>query len=154
MSQDFRFTLRPAAEEDFPAIKRLIRLGRINPTALKWRRFVVVVTPEGEAVGCGQVKPHGDGSLELASVAVDPVWRKQGLARAIIEHLLMENPGILYLTCRSTIGPMYEKFGFEAIAQDEMPRYFRRISKLVGLVEFLRKEGVTLLVMRREGEGA
>ena len=124
--------------------------GGINPTGLDWRRFVVAVSPQGEVIGCGQVKPHRDGSLELASIAVTPERRGQGVARAIIEHLLAENQGELYLMCRSGLGGLYEKFGFRVIQPDEMPRYFRKISRLVGLVEVLRRDGESLLVMKRD----
>lgn len=73
------------------------------------------------------------------------------MARAIIERLLAENPGDLYLMCRSGLGGLYKKFGFQAIQVEEMPRYFRKISRLAGLVEVLRRDGESLLVMKREG---
>jgi N-acetylglutamate synthase-like GNAT family acetyltransferase len=144
------FSLRAAIAEDSSAIRHLVISGGINPTGLDWRRFVVAVSPQGEVIGCGQVKPHRDGSLELASIAVTPERRGQGVARAIIEHLLAENQGELYLMCRSGLGGLYEKFGFRVIQPDEMPRYFRKISRLVGLVEVLRRDGESLLVMKRD----
>ncbi len=100
-------------------------------------------------IGCGQVKPHRDGSLELASIAVTSEWRGQGVARALVERLLEENPGELYLMCRSGLQGMYEKFGFRAIEEDEMPRYFRKVSKLAGILEALRRDGEGLAVMKR-----
>jgi N-acetylglutamate synthase-like GNAT family acetyltransferase len=144
------FSLRAAIVEDSSAIRHLVISAGINPTSLDWRRFVVAVSPQGEVIGCGQVKPHRDGSLELASIAVTPERRGQGVARAIIEHLLAENQGELYLMCRSGLGGLYEKFGFRVIQPDEMPRYFRKISRLVGLVEVLRRDGESLLVMKRD----
>jgi N-acetylglutamate synthase-like GNAT family acetyltransferase len=142
--------LRAATADDSRAIHRLVISGGINPTGLDWRRFVVAISAQGEVIGCGQVKPHRDGSLELASIAVTPEWRGQGVARAIIERLLAENPGALYLMCRSGLGGLYEKFGFRVIQEDEMPRYFHKISRLAGLVEMLRRDGESLLVMKRE----
>ena len=144
------FALRPATSADFPAIRGLIRLVQINPIDLDWQRFVIAVTPEGEMIGCGQVKPHGDGSRELASIAVTPPWRKQGVARAIIEYLTANEPGTLYLTCRANLGPFYTRFGFKAIEQQEMPPYFRRISRLMKALGVLRVVGERLLVMKRE----
>jgi N-acetylglutamate synthase-like GNAT family acetyltransferase len=146
-----KFTLRPATAEDDPAIQRLVQIGHINPTGLDWRRFVMAISPTGEVIGCGQVKPHGDGSRELASIVVDPDWRGLGVARAIIERLLDENSGDLYLMCRSILGPFYEKFGFHSISREEMSRYFRRISRVAGLLRVLQSEGDSLLVMRRDG---
>ena len=69
--------IRPATSADAPAIRALIRRVRINPTGLDWRRFLVAEGPEGMILACGQIKPHGDGTFELASVAVDEAWRGQ-----------------------------------------------------------------------------
>lgn len=143
------FTLRLAIAEDDPAIRRLVQIGRINPTGLDWRRFILGISPAGDVIGCGQVKPHGDGSREVASIVVDPDWRGRGVARAIIERLLDENPGTLYLMCRSVLGPFYEKFGFSSLSFEEMPKYFRRISRVAGLLHALQREEDSLLVMRR-----
>jgi N-acetylglutamate synthase-like GNAT family acetyltransferase len=144
------FIFRPAEKEDTPAIYDLIKEGRINPTGLDWQRFILAVTPEGEAIGCGQIKPHRDGSQELASIAVTSAWQGKGVARAIIERLMDGVDTPLYLMCVSTRGPRYEKFGFRGLEEDEMPKYFRRVSKLAGFIEPLQKEGHTLLVMGRE----
>ena len=146
-----KFFLRPATAEDDPAIRRLVQIGRINPNGLDGHRFIVAMSSNGDVIGCGQIKPHGDGSRELASIVVDPEWRGQGVARAIIERLLDENPGVLYLMCRSALGSFYEKFGFRSISRGEMPRYFRRISRVAGLLHALQDEGDSLLVMQRDG---
>jgi amino-acid N-acetyltransferase len=144
------FSLRPATADDFPAIRALIHLVGINPTGLDWRRFVVAVTPQGEMVGCGQIKPHGDGSRELASIAVTPQWRERGVARLIIEHLVAGEPGPLYLTCRASLEPFYTRFGFQTIAPAQMPPYFRRVSRLVNAFKGIHLVGEDLLVMKWE----
>lgn len=87
--------------------------------------------------------------MELASIAVTSEWRGKGIARAIIEHLLAAQKGVLYLMCQSSLGPLYEKFGFAVIQEEQMPKYFRRVSKLAGMAELMRKQGETLLVMQR-----
>lgn len=146
---DAIFKVRTAGEADGPAIKKLVMEGRINPTGLDWRRFMVAVNQDGEVIGCGQIKPHRDGSLELASLAVTGTWRQKGVAHAIIEELLAWHEGPLYLMCRSGLGKMYEKYGFQALDEEHMPRYFRRVSKLAGIVEGLQSQGETLLIMGR-----
>jgi N-acetylglutamate synthase-like GNAT family acetyltransferase len=128
----------------------LIHLVQINPMDLDWQRFVIAVTPEGEMIGCGQIKPHADGSRELASIAVAPAWRKHGVARLIIEYLIAGEPGILYLTCRASLEPFYTRFGFKAIEQQEMPPYFHRISRLMKAFRVLHVVGERLLVMKRK----
>lgn len=144
------YSLREAAREDQGAIRSLVITGGINPTGLDWERFTVAESDSGEVIGCVQLKPHRDGSLELASLAVREDWRGRGIARTLIEALIEAQEGELYLMCRSGLGPLYEKFGFYALEEEEMPRYFRRVSKLVSIVNTLRKSGETLLIMRRD----
>lgn len=143
------YRLRPATEKDAADIRTLIRLVGINPMSLDWRRFVVAVAKDGSLIGCGQIKPHRDGSDELASIAVHPDWRKRGIATAIIEDLLRDQHGEIYLTCRAGMRPFYEKFGFGSVQGDELPPYFRRLTRLVGLLGKMRLAGEGLLVMRR-----
>jgi amino-acid N-acetyltransferase len=142
------YTLRPARETDDAAIKGLIHAAGINPLGIDWRRFLVAVDERDQVIATGQIKPHGKEILELASIAVLPEYQGQGLARLIIEHLLKDSPRPLYLTCISSLGPLYEKFGFKAVDYADMPRYFQRISKLAGLVFLLANQGEHLLVMK------
>jgi len=144
------FTLRPARESESRVIKDLIHLTGINPMGLDWKRFVVAVNDQDQVIGIGQLKPHGVDAeiLELASIAVFPEYRGAGIARAIIEYLLRDSPRPLYLFCESSLGALYEKFGFRPVLYDEMPRYFQRISKLVGLVTTLARREERLLVMK------
>jgi N-acetylglutamate synthase-like GNAT family acetyltransferase len=137
-------TIRPARQTDAARIRDLIHLVGINPMGLDWRRFVAAVNDQDEMIGCGQLKPHGQAVLELASIAVYPQHQGKGIAREIIEHLLKGSPRPLYLMCVSSLGPFYEKFGFRAIAFEEMPRYFQRISKLAELARW----EIDLLVMK------
>ncbi len=144
------FEIRSARQSDFPAIRSLVRLVKINPMNLDWRRFVVAITSEGVLIGCGQIKPHGEGSMELASIAVAPDWRHQGVASAIINRLLTEHPSRLYLTCRANLEAFYARFGFRTIAPQAMPGYFRRISLLFSVIYRLNLIDERLLVMVRD----
>jgi N-acetylglutamate synthase-like GNAT family acetyltransferase len=141
-------TIRPARETEAAQIHDLIHLVGINPLGLDWKQFVVAVNDRDEMLGCGQLKPHGGEILELASIAVYPEHRGKGVARLIIEQLLKDSPRPLYLMCQSSLGRLYEKFGFQAIPYDEMPRYFQRISKLAGLVATLAQRQERLLTMK------
>ncbi len=146
---DEPYSLRPAAAKDAATIRHMISVMNLNPLALDWKRFVLAVDRDGQTIGCGQVKPHSDGSHELASIAVLPDWRGKGIARRIIERLLAEHPGTLYLTCRNELGPLYEKFGFVALDYADMPPYFKRLSRLVRLFNRLGNQPNRLLVMRK-----
>lgn len=141
------YTLRDATEQDFPAIRRLIHLVGINPMSLNWRRFVVAVDRSGKLLGCGQLKPHGKDVVELASLAVEPAFQGQGIARAIIERLLERAARPLYLICRSELGPFYQKWGFRALQPAEMPGYFRRLMRVAGFFSPVSGPGGGILVM-------
>ena len=144
------YQFRPALESESAQIDDLIHEVGINPSGLDWRRFIVAVNAHGVVVGCGQVKPHGKDILELASIAVKPEYRGQGIARKIIEILLERTPRPLYLMCIEHNGPMYVKFGFRALSLDEMPRYFQRIVRLFRLSKVVHKSDEDLLVMKLE----
>ena len=145
---DFRLRAATAADED--EIKALIRAVQINPMGLDWRRFVIAESALGGMMGCGQVKPHAAGVRELASIAVCEQYRGKGIARAIIERLLGQNPGTLYLMCMSPLGPFYEKYGFREIQHKEMPGYFRRMVRLARVMMSLSRNAEYLMVMERD----
>ncbi len=140
------FNLRPARASEQARIRQLVRQGRINPTGLRWERFLVAVSTEGEVIGCAQIKPHADGSRELASVVVTPTWRQRGVARSLIEHLLQHNAPPIYLTCRAVLEDFYTRFGFRVIPTEALPRYFRRIARLAGILR------IPLRIMRWDGD--
>lgn len=141
--------VRPARREDFPAIRRLVFGARLNPLGLDWRRFLVAGTPGGEVLGCGQVKPHADGSRELASIVVREQARGRGLARALIENLLARQAARpVYLMCRASLEPFYAIFGFRTAGLDEMSVYFRRISRIERLFNGKASPENRLRVMR------
>lgn len=146
--RDQMAAVRPARESESAQIRDLIYSVGINPMGLDWKRFVVAANDRDEMIGCGQIKPHGQDVLELASIAVYPEYRGQGVARAIIEHLLKDSPRPVYLMCESSLGTFYEKFGFRGISYEEMPRYFQRISKLAGLAATLVRREERLLIMK------
>jgi N-acetylglutamate synthase-like GNAT family acetyltransferase len=155
METQFNFSLRPATAADDSAIHALIRAVQINPMNLDWRHFVLAVDQDGNMIGCGQVKQHGDGSYELASIAVVPEWRGRGVARAVITHLrdayCSENTNLpLYLTCTSNLGPMYAHFGFREVGPDEMTSYFRRIHRIAGWIRRVARMHDRMLVMIHE----
>ncbi len=147
------FTLRPAAPTDQSAIRDLIQRVQINPMNLHWEHFVLAVDERGKMIGCGQIKTHRDGSRELASIAVEPCCRGQGVARAVIEHLIAGANPPLYLTCRSRLEPLYEKFGFRRVeSARDMPPYFRLIARLFKILRWLFRMEDALAVMVWRGE--
>jgi GNAT superfamily N-acetyltransferase len=140
--------IRPARSEDEQAIRELIHRVNINPMGLDWHRFLVIEDENGYLIACGQVKPHKDGSRELASIAVDENFRGQGYARQIIERLMTENPPPLYLTCRQTKRGMYEKFDFRSLTYKEMTPYFRRLYGFAKFISWLVRRLGEMNVMK------
>ena len=137
------YSIRPARKEDQPGIKTLIREAGINPLGIHWSRFLVAVDGAENLIGCGQVKARGDGSRELASLAVTRPWRRRGVAGQIIQGLQAEYGSPLWLTCMDHLVPFYDQFAFQKIdSPGEMPAYFRRAARFFNLY---------LAVTRREG---
>jgi N-acetylglutamate synthase-like GNAT family acetyltransferase len=144
-------SIRPATQADQPTIRRLIKDANLNRMSLDWLNFVVA-EEDGAIVGVAQVKAHGDGSRELASIAVVPARQGQGIGRALIERLLAREPGaVLHLTCRRELVGYYERFGFRRLERAEYPPYFGRLVPLVNFV--MRRFGTLIVVMRREATG-
>jgi N-acetylglutamate synthase-like GNAT family acetyltransferase len=139
--------LRNARKEDARLIRDLIHEAHINPFGLDWRHFIVAVDGETGIIGTGQIKTHYDGTRELASIAVRPAFQNRRIARQIIARLLEENPPPLYLTCRSSLGPFYQKFGFLPLEKKQLTGYFARIQRLGAIFKKLRRTGDGLLVM-------
>ena len=142
-----KYSIRPANKSDFPEIKALIRKVRINPTRLEWKRFTVAISKD-RVIACCQLKPVPGGLIELASLAVHPSFRHRGIGRELIEILIKKAPRPIYLTCRSRLGALYEKFGFQALQGDEIPPYYQRLKHLVGIFLELTGRDETMLVMR------
>ena len=147
--------LRWANEEDAPSIKRIVWEAHLNPLGIAWPRFLVA-EDEGRIVGIGQVKVHGDGSRELASIATVPDRQGEGIATAIINALLSTQAGTLYLTCRAPNEKFYERFGFRKVDQTHgSPPYFKRMIRLMNAAQALaRLFGLAErgMVMLRKGE--
>jgi hypothetical protein len=59
--------IRPASADDQYAITAIVRAARIYPRDLDWQRFLLAQWGQ-DIIGVGQVRPHRDGSRELASI--------------------------------------------------------------------------------------
>jgi amino-acid N-acetyltransferase len=148
------YAIRRAAEADQATITRLVRGAGINPFDLRWPRFLVA-DEDGQVIGAVQIKRHGDGSRELASLAVIPERGGQGVGSALVRALLATETGPVYLTCADRLEGYYARFGFRRLEPAEMPPYFRRLSRLtraLGAVLRVFGQHWRILVMRRTRE--
>lgn len=144
--------LRRATAADQRPIDALIRTVGINPMGLKWPHFVVA-DEAGRIVGAGQVKLHGDGARELASIAVAPDRQGMGIGRAIVATFVSLEPTPFYLYCADHNEGYYMQFGFRALVPDEMPGSLRRIYRIstaiLPIVAALTGQRRRLVVMGR-----
>jgi len=141
--------IRPASADDQYAITAIVRAARINPRELDWQRFLLAQWGQ-DIVGVGQVKPHKDGSRELASIAVVPEWQGNGVGSALIRALLARETGPLHLMCAAEREQYYERFGFQRRARRALPPYFRRFMRMAPLIQLLSLNRLRVIVMRRE----
>lgn len=111
--------IRPARREDQRLIRRLVMGAGLDPSTLKWKNFLLAEMDD-EVVGCGQLKPYRGGP-ELGSLVVRKAWRGQGIGGALIEALLTQESGMVYLICQEKLVTYYERFGFEVVTLAVLP---------------------------------
>ncbi len=143
--------IRPAVADDQFAITAIVRAARINPRDLDWPRFLLAQWGQ-DVIGVGQVKPHADGSRELASVAVVPEWQGNGVGSALIRALLSREPGPLHLMCDDSREHYYQRFGFQRLDRAAMPPSFRRFMRLAPAIRLLSLNRLRVIVMGRVAE--
>ena len=144
-------TIHTAGEDDQFAITAIVRAARIYPCDLDWQRFLLAQWGQ-DIIGVGQVRPHSDGSRELASLAVVPEWQGNGVGGALIRALLSREAGPLHLMCYDSREHYYERFGFKRLDRRAMPPYFRRFMLLAPVLKLLSLNRLRLIVMGREGD--
>ncbi|HEY6571509.1 MAG TPA: GNAT family N-acetyltransferase [Candidatus Limnocylindrales bacterium] len=149
-----RPVIRPATEADAGPIRHLIRVTQLNPRDLDWHRFLVA-DDGGQIVACAQVRVHGAGSRELASVAVEPAREGEGIGRAISEAAISREPvRPLYLYTESARMTFWHRFAFREIEGDDIPRDMRvsvRAARIaMAAVSPFMGRRLRVVVMRRD----
>ena len=139
--------LRQALLADDETIRKMVREARIFRFGVDWRRFLLAIDENGAIVGCIQVKPHQDGTREMASLVVVPTRQGEGIARFLIETVRGQQPRPLYLTCRGALQPLYRKFGFRSLLPGEMPPYYRKLRRFFDVLRFVLRLNETMAVM-------
>ncbi|MEO7912318.1 MAG: GNAT family N-acetyltransferase [Roseiflexaceae bacterium] len=142
-------SIHTASEDDQYAITAIVRAARINPRDLDWQRFLLAQWGQ-DIIGVGQVKPHPDGSRELASLAVVPEWQGNGVGGVLVRALLSRETGPLHLMCDDSREHYYERFGFKRLERRAMPPYFRRFMLIAPVLRLLSFNRLRLIVMGRE----
>jgi N-acetylglutamate synthase-like GNAT family acetyltransferase len=145
-------SIRPATEADQDAIAGLIREARLNPRDLDWHRFLVADAGAG-VVGCAQVRIHSRGTRELASVAATPDRQRSGIGGRLVESILAQEPGVVFLMTRRETEGYFVRFGFRRVAAADAPSDFRRQFRIgqgiTTVVSPLARRWIRIVVMRR-----
>lgn len=111
--------VRQALPEDLPAIEEMVASVGGDLEDLAAEQFVVALDSQGQAIGCGRLKPYL-GFCELASIAVKDEWRSSGVGRVVVSQLLQSHQGPVYLICEDEVIDFFRRFGFDLVPMSEM----------------------------------
>ena len=78
---------RYAGDVDLEGEPDYAMLNLLGDDVVPPRGVLLVARLDGEAVGCGALRPHGDGAAEVKRMYVAPAARGRGVARAILRTL-------------------------------------------------------------------
>ena len=112
-------TIRQAVAGDQERIRAWVKAARLDPTALHWSQFRVA-EEDGSVIGIGQIRPYPR-CRELGSLIVARERRGTGVGGALIQALLADEPGPVYLECEQSKESYYVRFGFRTIAWHQAP---------------------------------
>ena len=158
--------IRRAVPADQRDIQRMVRRAGLNPVNVRWQNFVVAdvagPAPKPDSrrliIGAGQLRPHRDGSRELASLVVAPDYRRRGVGGAIVRQLLSGQRGAVYLFCESGLESFYARFDFRCVPRQALPPPLARVHRLANLLasagSALSRREMRIIAMRRDGTGA
>lgn len=144
--------VRRAREEDQPVIRAMVRQARLNPANLYWERFVIA-EDDIRTVGVAQLRRHGDGATELASLVVEPGVRRHGIARQMVDALLADEREPVWALIDRRFVEHFTRWGFAPVHPSELPRSVSRgyrIGQIVTAVgSVLRRQRIRIVPLLR-----
>jgi [ribosomal protein S18]-alanine N-acetyltransferase len=114
--------LRPGAAGDLALIGQI---QAASSEASQWEASeylayeLTVAVCDGRVVGFTVARRLAEGESELLNLAVDPAFRRAGIARKLVAKLTSGHPGILWLEVRESNAiarKLYESLGFREVA--------------------------------------
>ena len=111
--------VRPAAAADLKAIGRI---QQASPESARWPAIdylahrCTVAVEEDRVVGFLVIRAVAAGEHEVLNTAVDPAWRRRGVARRLLQEVVLQNPGRFFLEVRESnlaACRLYEQLGFQ-----------------------------------------
>lgn len=116
-----RMTVRPAQPADLDAIARI--LGKSSWRPQDFLNFDCRVAEQGGCVqGFLALRHIGPDEREILYIAVDPAYRRRGIARRLVENALATSQGVCFLEVRESnlaAISLYESIGFQAVGLRE-----------------------------------
>ena len=115
--------IRPAAEQDLTAIQEIQSAA---PEASQWNPAdyldyeCLIAEEEGLVVGFLVARQVADGEWEILNLAVAPAFRRRGIGRGMLDHLLGRHYGDVFLEVRESntaARKLYEQAGFCTITK-------------------------------------
>ena len=147
--------IRQAVEADQAVISAMVRAAQLNPINVRWQNFQVAVEDDGRIAGVGQLRPHKDGSLELASLAVLPACQHRGIGSRLMQALMAERRPPIYLFCEQELAEFYDRFGFKPVDAKSLPAPLARLfwagSMIKRIDRLLGRSSTRLIGMRWDG---
>jgi len=113
--------IRPAAESD---LDEIWRIQSESLPAVQWkiadylRHECLIAMIDNQMAGFAVARHPSPDELEILNLAVDPPFRRRGVARSLIAQLLANFRGNVYLEVRQSniaARKLYHSLGFEAI---------------------------------------
>lgn len=109
-----------AEPKDIPILTSLLQSVRGDTKDLDYQKFVVA-KDDNNIIGCVRIKELSDCS-ELASVAVLPEYRGQGIGLELVRRMLkQETARPIYLLCFAETCDFYIKAGFIEVPINTLP---------------------------------
>lgn len=116
---DVVIILRKPNQSEFQQISFFIKEFQLDNRDLQEHQFTAAFI-EDNLVGFGRVREHKDCS-EICSLGTLVEFRKRGICKMIVQHLIKINQTNLFLVC--IIPDYFKPFGFEIV--DEYPEVIR-----------------------------
>ena len=135
--------IEAAKAADLPEIDELIAAVKGDQADLGAEQFVVAKSDDARILGCGRLRSYPE-FCEIASMAVAEDVRAEGIGRAIVDRLLEQYAGTIYLICEDEVVEFFRRFGFELTPEAEMPEGLRP------KWEFFRPTDGSINLMRRD----
>jgi len=124
-----RIEFRPAGQPDLPEIRRI---QEASPEGVAWdpQSYLAqdcrVLALGQRVAGFVVARKLAEREFEILNLAVDPEFRRRGVASFLLRELVQRSPGSCFLEVRESnraARKLYSKFGFQEVAR--RPAYYQ-----------------------------